>query len=571
MSVRVHELAKKLKISSKELLEKLKKMKVEAKSHASAIDDEVAARITRELREKQKPAAEIKKPSEKVQEKHHKEKTVKKTAPVPQKTHAKPVEKVSASPTHKAPAPAHKKDPVKIEKVVPRPAVAKAAPASVPVAPKPQAAPPKEVPPAPKKKVVLKVPISVRDLATKISFKPSELMKELFKIKMMATINQVLEKESVQKLLAHLGFELEEAPSLEQEILKKHEPSRGPNAKPRAPVVTLMGHVDHGKTSLLDRIRQSQITATESGGITQHIGAYKVKTQFGTITFLDTPGHEAFTAMRARGANITDIVILVIAADDGVMPQTIEAVVHARAADVQIIVAINKIDAPGADIDKVKKQLAQMNLLAEDWGGKVIMAGVSAKTGEGIPHLLEMLLLEAELLELKADPVRSASGIVLEGKLSKAKGPLATVLVQEGTLKTNDIMVVGDCYGKIKAMVNDFNQPCDMIGPSEPVEVLGLSGVPQAGDRFFVFEDEKRAKELAAQRQHEKRIRKLENLPKKAHMSLELLSQDARQQGLIKELRLVLKADAQGSVEAIKDSLLKIVSEKIKIAFLIRA
>ncbi len=588
MSIRVHELAKKLKIPSKELIEKLHSLKIGVKSHASTLDDETVRRITDKLGSKHKAAEEPKKVAEKPKAVKAAVAAKKPTAvKEPRAPLRKTIEKpIPTAPRKAAPAPmapqktasaaasAHKAapvppsvqkaapvapKPVSVQKAVPVPPKAPVAPAAMPPEPSAVKAP---------KKIVLKFPVSVRDLAAKLSLQPSELMQQLFKMKVMATINQVLDRPIAEKIIEPFGFEIEEAPSLEQALLKRHQHTVSNAMKPRAPVVTFMGHVDHGKTSLLDSIRKSRLTERESGGITQHIGAYRVKTQFGDITFLDTPGHEAFTAMRARGANVTDIIVLVVAADDGVMPQTVEAIDHARAAGVPIVVAINKIDMATAEPDRVKKQLAQLDLLAEDWGGKVIMTGVSAKTGEGVPHLLEMLLLEAELLELKADPQMPATGVVLEGKLSKAKGPLATVLVQEGTLRLNDMVVVGDCYGRIKAMVDDMNDAVSEAIPSKPVEILGLSGVPQAGDRFFVVEDEKAAKEIAEQRQSERRIKKLENAPAKMHMSLTMLAQDVHQKGAIQELNVILKADAQGSLGAIRDSLLKIPSEKIKLMFL---
>jgi len=322
-----------------------------------------------------------------------------------------------------------------------------------------------------------------------------------------------------------------------------------------------MGHVDHGKTSILDAIRKSKVVESEHGGITQHIGAYKVVLPRGEITFLDTPGHEAFTAMRARGAKVTDIVVLVVAADDGIMPQTQEAIDHARAAGVPIIVALNKIDKPQADVDRVKKQLSVLDLNAEDWGGKTITVPLSAKTGQGIDILLEMILLEAEMLELRANSKRLAKGVVLEGKLVKNKGPVATLLVQNGTLHLNENIIVGSYYGKIRAMFNDHAQSVTEAFPSTPVEVLGIGGVAQAGEQFFVIENEKTAKELALKRQEKER--QIQMMPVK-RLGLEDLYIQIKE-GKIKELNLVIKADAQGSIEAIKDALNKINSLEIKL------
>jgi len=321
-----------------------------------------------------------------------------------------------------------------------------------------------------------------------------------------------------------------------------------------------MGHVDHGKTSLLDAIRKTKVAESEYGGITQHIGAYKVLLSHGEITFLDTPGHEAFTAMRARGAGVTDIVVLVVAADDGIMPQTQEAIDHARAAGVPIIVAINKIDKPQADIDRVKKQLAKLNLAAEDWGGKTITVSVSAKTGQGIDDLLEMIILEAQMLELKANPDRLARGVVIEAKLSKGRGPVATLLVQNGTLHLGEVIIADKYYGKIKAMYNDRGQSVTSVGPSFPVEVSGLSGISRVGAQFFVIDDEKVARELALKRQENERQQQIKAVKR---ISLEDLHSQI-QEGKIKELRLILKADVQGSLEAIKETLNKLQSQEIK-------
>ncbi|MCM8763704.1 MAG: translation initiation factor IF-2, partial [Candidatus Omnitrophica bacterium] len=331
---------------------------------------------------------------------------------------------------------------------------------------------------------------------------------------------------------------------------------------PRPPVVTFMGHVDHGKTSLLDAIRKSNIVEREAGGITQHIGAYEIEFRGKKITFLDTPGHEAFTAMRARGANVTDVVILVVAADDGVMPQTIEAIDHARAASVPIVVAINKIDKPQADIDRVKRQLQGLNLVPEDWGGKTITVGVSAKSGQGIEELLEMVLLEAELLELKANYDFPARGVVLESKISKG-GPRASLLVQNGTLHEGDVVLAGEHYGKIKAMFNDRFLRTKEAPPSTPVEVLGLSGTPEAGEKFFVVKSEMLAKEIAQRRQS---LLREKGLQKPQKVSLEDLHKKIREGE--KELRIILKADVQGSLEAVKTVLAKIPAQEIELNIL---
>jgi translation initiation factor IF-2 len=324
-----------------------------------------------------------------------------------------------------------------------------------------------------------------------------------------------------------------------------------------------MGHVDHGKTSLLDMIRKTKVVDKEAGGITQHIGAYEVVLPKGRVTFLDTPGHAAFTAMRARGANVTDVVVLVVAADDGIMPQTIEAIDHARAANVPIVVAINKIDKQNINLDKVKKQLAELNLMPEEWGGKTITVGVSAKTGQGIDELLEMLLLEAEMLELKANPDRLANGVVIEAELSKGKGPVARILVLNGTLRVGDNIIAGLNYGRVKAMLDDKGRRIGEALPARPVEILGLSGVPSAGEKFYVVNDEKKARDIVSARQAEAEKKKLASRGHK--ISLDELYNKIKE-GEVKELKIILKTDVQGSLGAIKDSLEKLSTDEVKLS-----
>jgi len=461
-----------------------------------------------------------------------------------------------------APPPAH---PVKIEekhKVVKKeehksvevkPAV-KPAVEEKPVA----AAPEKEY-----KILELELPITLKELAIRLQDKPSILIKQLMGMGFMVGINQTLEEATAAKLCEKYGFKIKQAPNQEELTLRIHdEKDKQGSLVLRAPIVTLMGHVDHGKTSLLDAIRKTKVADGEHGGITQHIGAYRVVLPEGEITFLDTPGHEAFTAMRARGASITDIVVLVVAADDGIMPQTQEAIDHANAAAVPIIVAINKIDKPQANIDMVKKQLSKVNLTAEDWGGKTITVPVSAKTGEGIDSLLEMILLQAHILELKANPARLSKGVAVEAKLSKGRGPVVTLLVQNGTLRLNENIIVGKYYGKIRAMFNDRGQAVTEVLPSFPVEVLGLSGVPDAGEHFFAIENEKEARELALARQEKERQQDIKSIKR---VSLEDLHAQILA-GKLKELKLVVKADMQGSMEAIKDILDKLnTSAEIKL------
>ena len=415
------------------------------------------------------------------------------------------------------------------------------------------------------KELELELPITVKDLAIRLQEKPSLVIKYLMGMKIMAGLNQTLEEASVSAVCQKYGFKIKKALGQEESLLQAHaQEDSAVNLKSRPPVVTIMGHVDHGKTSLLDAIRKSKVAEAEHGGITQHIGAYRVSLPHGEITFLDTPGHEAFTAMRARGAGITDIVVLVVAADDGIMPQTVESIDHARAAGVSIIVAINKIDKPQADANRVKKQLAELNLMAEDWGGKTITVPVSAKTGDGIDNLLEMILLEAQMLELRANPDKSARGVVVEAKISKGRGPVATLLVQNGTLHLNESIIVGNCYGKIRAMFNDRGHSVTFAASAFPVEVLGLSGVPQAGEPFFAVKDEKQARDLALDRQEKERLKQIKTAKK---ISLEDLHAQIKE-GKLKELKIIIKADVQGSLEAIKQTLDKLNVSEIKLNFI---
>ncbi len=418
-------------------------------------------------------------------------------------------------------------------------------------------------PAGPLQDIEIPLPVTVNGFAVRISQKINVVLKKLLDMGIFANINQNLTEELVGKLAASFGFNLVKGKTQEEQLVDVHkQQEEDPNLlKPRAPVVTFMGHVDHGKTSLLDRIRSSKVADTEHGGITQHIGSYSVAIPKGRITFLDTPGHEAFSAMRARGAHVTDIVVLVIAADEGVMPQTVEAIAHAKAAGVPIVVALNKIDKKTADPDLVKKQLIEHDLTPEEWGGKTVVIGVSALTGEGIDNLLELILLETELLELKANPDKEASGIVIEAHISKGRGAVASLLVQSGTLKEGDGVVVGPYFGKVKALFDDHQKPIKQAGPSTPVEMLGLSEVPAAGETFYAVEDERKAREIAQVRQDKL---KDERLSGTAKISLEDLYSQI-QQGNIKELRTVIKADVQGSLEAIKEALSKIPTNEVKL------
>lgn len=404
--------------------------------------------------------------------------------------------------------------------------------------------------------------IVVGDFAKKINKPAAEVIKKLFLSGIMASINHEIPYEAAEKIAEGYNILVEkEVVREKEEILINDMEDPEDKLKPRPPVVTVMGHVDHGKTSLLDAIRHARVTASEAGGITQHIGAYTVDINDNEIVFLDTPGHEAFTAMRARGAQATDIAILVVAADDGVMPQTIEAINHAKAANVPIIVAINKMDKHGANPDRVKQELSEQGLLAEDWGGETICVPVSAKTKEGIDNLLEMILLVAEMQELKANPDRPAKGIIIEAELDKGKGPVATVLVQKGTLRVGDSIIAGPAFGKVRGMIDDKGRKVIKAGPSIPVEVQGLSEVPNAGDILYCVEDEKTARKIGDLR-HEKA--KAEQYASTARVSLEDLFSQI-QEGKVKDLNLVVKADVQGSVEAVKQSLEKLSNEEVHV------
>ena len=402
--------------------------------------------------------------------------------------------------------------------------------------------------------------ITVADLAAVLQLQPSALIMRLMKLKVMASINQRLDYDTLVMLGKHLDFEVIKKRTLEEDLLTD-PPDPPESLYSRAPVVTIMGHVDHGKTSLLDSIRQSKVSESEAGNITQHIGAYHVNLETGSVVFLDTPGHAAFTAMRARGAQVTDIVVLIVAADDGVMPQTVEAISHAKAAKVPIVVAINKIDVPGARADYIRQQLSDHDLVPEEWGGQTICVETSATEGIGIDTLLEMLLLEAALLELKANPNKQARGAVIEAQVDKERGSIATVLVQSGTLRVGDAFVSGRYSGKVRAMMDNHGRRMKEVGPSYPVEVLGFTGVPEAGDKFYAVESDKDARTIGEARQDQYRT---EKLSANSHVSLENLFQQI-QEGEIKELNVVLKGDVQGSVQAVASSLLELSTDEVKI------
>ena len=416
------------------------------------------------------------------------------------------------------------------------------------------------VPKAIKRRLKIDEAITVANLAKRMGIAASEVIKKLMELGLMVNVNQSIDFDTAVLVAEEFGFEVEKAAFEEEEILKT-ESDREEDLKPRPPVVTIMGHVDHGKTSLLDVIRESNITEKEAGGITQHIGAYQVKVDGGEVTFLDTPGHEAFTSMRARGAQVTDLVVLVVAADDGVMQQTIEAINHAKAADIPILVAINKIDKPNANPDRVKRELAEHGLIPEEWGGDTTMVEVSAKKNIGIDDLLEMILLQAEILELKANPNKPARGRIIEAKLDRGRGPVATVLVQEGTLKIGDFFVCGVHHGKVRALFDSNRQRILKATPSMPVEIQGISGVPTAGDDFVVVASEKQAKMISEHRQRKQRETELSRTTK---VTLEKLYEHIKE-GEIKELNIILKTDVQGTLEAISDSLRKLETDEIRV------
>jgi translation initiation factor IF-2 len=411
-----------------------------------------------------------------------------------------------------------------------------------------------------KRRIKVDDAIILSELAKRMGIKANEMIKTLMGMGVMATVNQSIDYDTAALVAAEFGYEVERAAFEEETILKQvaDDPEK---LQERPPVVTIMGHVDHGKTSLLDVIRKTRITENEAGGITQHIGAYHVDTPKGRVAFLDTPGHEAFTAMRSRGAKITDLVVLVVAADDGVMPQTLEAINHSKAAEVPIIVAVNKIDKANADPDRVKRELAENGLTPEDWGGDTIFVSVSAKEQQGIDELLEMISLQAEVLELKANAEKLAHGHVVEAKIDSGRGPVATVLVQDGTLRNGDAVVCGIHFGKIRAMLDDRGFQVEQAGPSIPVEILGLSGVPMAGDEFIALDDEKSARQVSEHRIQKQRSKELAQTNR---LSLEGLYEQI-QQGEVKDLNIIIKADVHGSIEALGDALTKLSNEEVKV------
>jgi translation initiation factor IF-2 len=537
MGVRIYELARTLGIPSKELVHELKKQGIDVKSHMSSVDEETAELVVAMFKAPPATAGAVPPVAE----------------PVPMEVAETPV----SQPPAETPEPTA---PVTVAPPAPRSDAEAVAPAPSTVAPPRVAVEPPPAKTPPEKRLRLGEAVTVKELAEKMRIRPADAIKALMKMGVMATINAVIDSDKASALAQQFGYSVETAAADLEEGLAEEEAVEE-QLVPRAPVVTVMGHVDHGKTSLLDAIRATNVTQSEAGGITQHIGAYEVNTSRGKVVFLDTPGHEAFTAMRARGAQVTDIVVLVVAADDGVMPQTLEAIAHAKAANVPIVVAINKIDLPNANPERIKQQLSEQGLVPEQWGGDTIYVEVSAKRKLNIDALLEMILLQAEILELRANPNRRGQGVVIEAELDKARGPVATVLVQNGTVRVGDAFVVGMHYGRVRALLNDRGEKLQEAGPATPVEVLGLSGVPLAGDVFQVVADEKKARQIATLRQQRQRE---EHIQRTARVTLEDLYRRIKE-GEVKELNVLIKADVQGSVQAVRDTLEKLSTNEVRL------
>ncbi len=512
--VRVYELAKQLNISSKSLIQQLEDLGVDIKNHMSTLDSEQANLVKDLLKEEDKEKKEI---ENKDKDKGKEEKTIKDKRP--EKIQTKTEEKKDIN-----------KKKVKAKDSF--------------------------------KEILLPSSIRVGELADELESSATDIIKKLMALGQMVTINQTINFDTASLIAEEYGYiaTMEKEKSIEEELIIEEE-DRPEDLVKRPPVITVMGHVDHGKTSLLDAIRETKVTEKEAGGITQHIGAYTVQVHGEKITFLDTPGHEAFTAMRLRGASITDIAILVVAADDGVMPQTIEAINHAKAADVPIIIAINKIDKSTATPDRVKQELTEHGLIAEEWGGDTICVPVSALTGDGIDNLLEMILLVSEMQELKANPNKRAKGSIIEAELNKGRGTVATLLVETGTIRVGDSIVAGTAYGKVRAMVDDKGKRVKKAGPSMPVEIIGLSEVPTAGDTLYVLADDKLARTIA---EKNKEAQREQNLTKTHRLSLDDLFTKI-QEGEVKEINIIIKADVQGSIEALRQSLEKLSNEEVRV------
>jgi len=518
--IRVHQLAKELGISSRELMDELEKMGIAVKNHFSAVEDGVAGRI-REKFQGEGAQKKAEKPSESVLQEEKAEKKDDSSSETEKAQQTKVLEPEMPS---KENGQEEKTDTLQELRVVEQ--------------------------------------ITVKEFAELIGKEPTDIIKHLLELGEMVTINQSLDEASIRILAEEYGYDaIVVAPEEEAEEYEE----AAEDLEHRPPVVTVMGHVDHGKTSLLDAIRKTDVISQEEGGITQHIGAYQLVHDGKKITFIDTPGHEAFTAMRARGAQVTDVAVLVVAADDGVMPQTVEAIDHAREAKVPILIAINKMDKPDANPDKVKQELSEYQLISEEWGGETVFVEVSAKQKTNINELLDMILLVAEIQELKASRKCLASGVAIEANLDRGRGPVATVLVKRGILKVGDAIVAGLTYGKVRALIDDKGSSLQQAEPAQPVEILGLSSVPQAGDEIKAYADEKEARQIASERALKRRL--IEQAHQ--HITLDDLFQRI-QEGQVKELKLILKADTQGSIEAIAESLGKIDQEEVKITIIHR-
>ncbi|GER65665.1 translation initiation factor IF-2 [Weizmannia acidilactici] len=553
--IRIYEYAKAHHTSSKEVISKLKQMNIEVSNHMSMIDGETVSKLDAFYSGKKQHSDGKKQNVQKAPAKRERNEKAEKAQPEGREHHEKSGKQRQKNGNHgngnmKKQARENNVKPFNKQKKNKKNKNAKQQPQP--------AQKKKELP----EKITFTESLTVAELAKKLNREPSEIIKKLFLLGVVATINQQLDKDAIELIASEYGVKVEEEVVIDQTDLETYfTEDREEDLEVRPPVVTIMGHVDHGKTTTLDSIRHTKVTAGEAGGITQHIGAYQVKIDGKKITFLDTPGHEAFTTMRARGAQVTDITVLVVAADDGVKPQTVEAINHAKAADVPIIVAVNKIDKPTANPERVMQELTEYGLIPEDWGGDTIYVPISALTGEGIDNLLEMILLVSEVEELKANPNRRALGSVIEARLDKGRGPVATLLVQNGTLHVGDPIVVGHTYGRVRAMVNDLGRRVKEAGPSTPVEITGLNDVPEAGDRFVVFEDEKTARQIGeARKQQAVQAHRNET----ARISLDTLFEQMKQ-GEMKELNVIVKADVQGSVEALTAALQKIDVEGVNI------
>ncbi|HCY9300294.1 TPA: translation initiation factor IF-2 [Staphylococcus aureus] len=532
---RIYEYAKELNLKSKEIIDELKSMNIEVSNHMQALEDDQIKALDKKFKKEQKND------NKQSTQNNHQKSNNQNQNKGQQKDNKKNQQQNNKGNKGNKKNNRNNKKNNKNNK------------------PQSQPAAPKEIP----SKVTYQEGITVGEFADKLNVESSEIIKKLFLLGIVANINQSLNQETIELIADDYGVEVEEEVVINEEDLSIYfeDEKDDPEAIERPAVVTIMGHVDHGKTTLLDSIRHTKVTAGEAGGITQHIGAYQIENDGKKITFLDTPGHAAFTTMRARGAQVTDITILVVAADDGVMPQTIEAINHAKEAEVPIIVAVNKIDKPTSNPDRVMQELTEYGLIPEDWGGETIFVPLSALSGDGIDDLLEMIGLVAEVQELKANPKNRAVGTVIEAELDKSRGPSASLLVQNGTLNVGDAIVVGNTYGRIRAMVNDLGQRIKTAGPSTPVEITGINDVPQAGDRFVVFSDEKQARRIG-ESGHEASI--VQQRQESKNVSLDNLFEQMKQ-GEMKDLNVIIKGDVQGSVEALAASLMKIDVEGVNV------